>query len=112
MTEDSLERNLPFNDAQEDKWASEALELARKIKPMLANRPPEVQGSALAELVAIFMASHAPELRHGQLDAFVDCVKGLTIVAEYEAFGALGHPARQGSFKFEPRGWTSEPGAD
>lgn len=32
--------------------------LVERIRPLLAGHPPEVQGAALADLVAIFIAGH------------------------------------------------------
>jgi hypothetical protein len=36
----------------------EAIRLADAIKPMLADRPSQVQGAALADRVAIFISGH------------------------------------------------------
>ena len=38
--------------------ATEVMELVRAIRPMLANRTPEVQGMALADLLAAWLAGH------------------------------------------------------
>jgi hypothetical protein len=38
--------------------AREAMKLAASIRPMLAGRPPEAQGAALADLLAIWLAGH------------------------------------------------------
>lgn len=38
--------------------ATEAMELARAISPMLAGRKAGVQGAALAELLAMWLAGH------------------------------------------------------
>jgi hypothetical protein len=54
--------------------AIKARHLVERLKPMLAGHP-DVTGAALGELVAIFIASHAPELRdvqRGLLLAFID----------------------------------------
>jgi hypothetical protein len=38
--------------------ASDIAKLVERIKPILAGHPPEVQGGALADLLAIWLASH------------------------------------------------------
>ena len=43
--------------------AEEAMTLSREIQPMLKGRTAEVQGAALADLLAIFIAGHHPDLR-------------------------------------------------
>lgn len=52
-------------DQEEDKQATidthAALELAERIKPMLAGQGPEVQGAALAELVSIWITGFNEE---------------------------------------------------
>lgn len=37
--------------------------LVERIKPLLAGKPPELQGAVLAELLAMFIAGHHPDLR-------------------------------------------------
>jgi len=46
------ERVIPSDEARE------AMELAKAISPMLAGRSPEVQGAALADLLAMWLAGH------------------------------------------------------
>jgi ribosomal protein S27AE len=38
--------------------AQEILDLAERIKPLLAHKPPQVQSAVLAELLAIWLAGH------------------------------------------------------
>lgn len=38
---------------------TEAMELVARMKPLLAGRAPLVQGAALADLLAIWIAGHA-----------------------------------------------------
>lgn len=66
-----------------------------KIKPMLAGLPSEIQGATLAELLALWIAGHAPELRSRVLDLHVLMVEKLVPVAEWELFGKAGHPAKK-----------------
>jgi hypothetical protein len=46
-----------------DEQATRALELAKRIAPLLHGQGPDVQGAALADLVAMFFAGHAPDIR-------------------------------------------------
>jgi hypothetical protein len=39
-------------------YSKQALELVRRIRPLLAGRHPSVQGAALAELTAIWLHGH------------------------------------------------------
>jgi hypothetical protein len=48
-----------------------ANKIVLRIRPMLAGHDPDVVGAALAELVAIFFASHHPKLRGEQRDIWV-----------------------------------------
>jgi hypothetical protein len=55
--------------------AVEARHLVDRLKPVFAGLDPDVAGATLGELVAIFLASHAPELRDVQRElllAFID----------------------------------------
>jgi hypothetical protein len=63
-----------------------------EIKGKLAGRPPEMQGVVLANLLALFLAGHAPPLRGGILRMHVKAVKDLIPVCEHELFGDLGFP--------------------
>jgi hypothetical protein len=56
------------------------------IKPLLAGKGPEVQGATLADLVAIFIASHHPDLRDDILDLHIDLVRKLVPVNERMLF--------------------------
>lgn len=67
-------------------------ELVDKIRPILAGNDPRAQGAALAELLATFIASHAPPLRADALAQLDECVRGLIPVIEKQLFGAQGHP--------------------
>lgn len=44
-----------------DGLADEVEKLVRQIAPLLAGRPPSVQGAALADLTAIWLAGHLIE---------------------------------------------------
>ncbi|KRQ99311.1 hypothetical protein [Bradyrhizobium valentinum] len=52
--------------------------LVEKIKPILAGQNPGVVGAALGELLAIFVASHAPELREASFKLLLEVSENLT----------------------------------
>lgn len=41
-----------------DEAARESMRLAKQIYPLLAGRPPEVQGAVLADLLSMWLAGH------------------------------------------------------
>ena len=45
------------SDALDDA-ADQSTEIVESIKPLLAGKPPEVQGAALADLLALWLAGH------------------------------------------------------
>jgi hypothetical protein len=51
-----------------------------KIRPMLADESPDVQGAALAQLLAIFIGGHAPPLRQFQRAMLLDTADRLVPV--------------------------------
>lgn len=54
--------------------------LVEQIRPILAGQSSEVAGATIAQLLAIFVAGHAPPLREAALRLLVDCAKGLVPV--------------------------------
>jgi len=70
-----------------------ALALVEQVKPVLAGHPAGAQGAALCNLLALWLAGHAPELREGLLALHIDMTKHMVPVAEHELFGDAGHPA-------------------
>lgn len=54
--------------------------LVKRIMPLLAGKGPEIQGGALADLVAIFIAGHHPGLRDEVLQMHIDLVRQLVPV--------------------------------
>ncbi|VIO80137.1 hypothetical protein [Bradyrhizobium ivorense] len=51
--------------------------LVEQIRPILAGQNPEVVGATLAQLLAIFVAGHAPPLREVSMRMLVECAEGL-----------------------------------
>jgi xanthine/uracil permease len=67
----------------------EAQALARTIAPILAGHPPGVQGAALADLLATWLAGHigsTPEVtattRNGLLALHIKTVRALAAIAD------------------------------
>lgn len=73
--------------------ALEVEAVTKAIKPLLAGRGAEVQGAVLADLLAYWLAGHAPQLRESMLELHIEAVKAYTPINEDELFGSLGHPA-------------------
>ena len=51
--------------------------VAAAIRPLLAGHDPTIQGAALADLLALFIAGHHPKLRDGVLETTVELVRKL-----------------------------------
>jgi len=60
----------------------DADELVELISPVFANQNPDVVGAALAQLLAIFIASHGPPLRAPSRKLLIDCADQLVPVVE------------------------------
>lgn len=59
------------------------VELVARIRPLLAGRPPPVQGAVLAELLSIWLAGHHPaQIREPLLQAHLQTVRSLIPVNE------------------------------
>ena len=70
----------------------EAMALAAKIKQILAGNDPGVQGAALAELVAIFIAGHHPTLRGEMARLFFASAADMVDSSARDLFGPAGWP--------------------
>lgn len=57
--------------------AHEAARLCALIAPLLAGRGPGVQGAALADLLAMWIAGHNPDAREELLKNHVEAVRTL-----------------------------------
>ena len=69
-----------------------ALEIIAEIKPILKGEEPGVQGAVLAELLSLWLAGWAPQLRKEVLDFHLEEVRELTKLNEKILFGDAGHP--------------------
>jgi hypothetical protein len=54
-----------------------AISLARRIHPLLAGQHPAVQGAALADLLATWLAGFDPDAREALLDNHIHIVREL-----------------------------------
>lgn len=69
-----------------------AADLVEKIRPLLAGNEPEVIGCALAELLAILLAGHHPDLRKKLLKLHMQAVRDLVKPCEHELFAQRKRP--------------------
>jgi hypothetical protein len=69
--------------------------IVEQIKPLLAGQEPNVQGAVLADLLAMWLAGHAPQMREELFAFHVEQVRELVGVNEVLIFGEAGHPARR-----------------
>lgn len=62
--------------------------LVEQIRPILAGQNPEVVGATLAQLLAIFIAGHAPPLRETAQRLLMDCAEALVPIMVEEMIEA------------------------
>jgi len=53
------------------------IEIVAQMAPILSGHPPEIQGAALADLLAIWLAAHPEELRAAVLRVHLEYVHQL-----------------------------------
>lgn len=63
-------------DNHEDQ-ADESLELAKSIHPLLAGHDRRVQGAAIADVLALYLAGHHPSMHDEILKDVVYCARSL-----------------------------------
>lgn len=71
----------------------EALAVSKDIASLLKGRDPGVQGAVLADLLSIYLAGHAPDLREEILQMHIEAVRELVPVSEKQIFGEAGYPS-------------------
>ena len=79
-----------------DGMALEVARIASAIKPLLAERGPEIQSAVLADLMAMLLAGHPDFVRDDILDRIVGLVRKLVPLNEGLLFGPDGHPQNRG----------------
>lgn len=57
-----------------------AVNIAAKIRPLLAGHGPEVQGAVLAELLSIWLAGFPPEMREDMLAMHIEHMRPLVTI--------------------------------
>jgi hypothetical protein len=72
--------------------ATRSQELVDQIKPILAGQEAAIQSAILADLLAIWLAGHAPQMRDEILVAHIALVRELIGPNERIMFGDEGHP--------------------
>jgi hypothetical protein len=73
--------------------------LVNRINPLLRGQGPELQGGALADLVAMFFAGHHPALRHEAIELWLATMRDLIPVNEQAIFQHFGG---------KPEGWETQ----
>jgi hypothetical protein len=94
----------PFID---DPQLKRVYEITMQCRGHLRGNEPEIQGAVLADLVATFLAGHAPALRDAAYERLVEWIQPLVQVNEALMFKGKGHPAKGFSFD-EP--WSEPDG--
>jgi hemolysin-activating ACP:hemolysin acyltransferase len=79
--------------AKYERDATLAQNLSERVHPILAGQSPQVQGAVLADLLATWLAGHAPQIRKLVLTHHIDMMMPLIEVNERIIFGDDGHPA-------------------
>ena len=62
--------------------SEEAVGIAARCHPLLAGHHPAIQGAALADLLATWLAGHDADLREAMLDAHIHIVRELVPINE------------------------------
>ena len=63
-----------------EELSAESDAIVEQIKPFLAGRLPPLQGVVIAELLAIWLAGHPPEMRKSLLRAQNDATRALVSI--------------------------------
>ncbi len=71
-------------------------ELLTGIKAVLVGKPVHLQGTVLAEALALWLAGHPDFTREDVLAVHIDCVRHLIPEVEREIFNGGGHPQNRG----------------
>lgn len=68
---------LDQSQALDASIAEEVERIVEQCRPLFAGHNPAAQGAALADLTAIFIAGHHPDLREQVLEVHIAGVRGL-----------------------------------
>lgn len=75
--------------------AKEVLKIVERVRPILANKDPNLIGATLCELVSMFIAGHSPFAREELLRMHMEFVQQLIPINEHHLFGDAGHPDKR-----------------
>jgi hypothetical protein len=75
-----------------DVMIDESAQLVETIRPLLAGRDPAVQAGTMVQLVAIWLAGHAPQIREEILAGLIEAANNIVGEFEKQLFGEHGHP--------------------
>jgi hypothetical protein len=75
-----------------DQAARMVAQMTDRMKSLLVGFPPDVQGAMLADLTAIWLAGHAPQIRRVIYDQHAAMIWPLVEANEKIIFGGKGHP--------------------
>jgi hypothetical protein len=64
--------------------------LVNMISMLLRGEPPEAQGAALADLVAMFFAGHHPAMRDETIEDWIRAMRDLVPINEAALFERIG----------------------
>jgi hypothetical protein len=78
---------IDFLDKISGLKASETQRISMLIRPLLVGAGPEVQSGVLADLLSLWLAGHAPQVREELLQAHMQLVRDLVKPSEIEMFG-------------------------
>lgn len=67
-------------------------EVVDQIRPLLAGKGPHIQGAIIADLVAIFIAAHAPPIREEAKENLFMAIDALVTANEHLMFPDGKHP--------------------
>jgi len=73
--------------------ARRGLNLAERIYPILRGQEPDLVGAALADVVALWIAGHAPDLREEMFRQWIRTTRQLTELAAQKALDSGWHPS-------------------
>ncbi|WP_042776364.1 hypothetical protein [Sinorhizobium fredii] len=75
-----------------DEEIASAYRLEKLVWPILKGHRPEVQSVVIADMLATFIAGHAPPLREMVLGKTMELVRALVPINEALLFEEKGHP--------------------
>lgn len=85
------EKGVDLMDAMDD-IIKDSEHVVDAIRQILGGKHPAVQASAMVQIVALWIAGHAPQIRAEVLAEMVAASNKLVPSIEKAVFGAAGHP--------------------